>query len=36
MRIGFLMPLICFIFIAAYAFSWSALERRDAGHEVAD
>jgi FHS family L-fucose permease-like MFS transporter len=36
MRIGFLMPLICFIFIAAYAFSWPALERRDAGHEVAD
>jgi FHS family L-fucose permease-like MFS transporter len=36
MRIGFLMPLICFIFIAAYAFSWPVLERRDAGHEVAD
>jgi FHS family L-fucose permease-like MFS transporter len=36
MRIGFLMPLGCFLAIAAYALAWPALERRDAGHEVAD
>jgi fucose permease len=30
MRIGFLMPLLCFIFIAAYAASWRTLEARDA------
>jgi FHS family L-fucose permease-like MFS transporter len=36
MRIGFLMPLGCFICIAAYALAWPALERLDAGHEVVD
>jgi FHS family L-fucose permease-like MFS transporter len=36
MRIGFLMPLGCFIAIVAYALAWPALERRDAGHEVTD
>ena len=36
MRIGFLMPLGCFIFIVAYALMWPALERRDSGHEVLD
>jgi FHS family L-fucose permease-like MFS transporter len=36
MRIGFLMPLACFIYIVFYAFSWPAMERRDAGHPVVD
>ena len=36
MRTGFIMPLICFVFIAAYAALWPALERTDAGHTVAD
>lgn len=36
MRIGFLMPLGCFIAIAAYALAWPELERRDAGHAVMD
>jgi FHS family L-fucose permease-like MFS transporter len=36
MRIGFLMPLFCFIAITAYAVAWPALDRHDAGHEVAD
>lgn len=36
MRIGFLMPLGCFIAIVAYALAWPALERRDAGHAVED
>lgn len=36
MRIGFLMPLGCFIFIVFYALLWPAMERRDAGHAVAD
>jgi FHS family L-fucose permease-like MFS transporter len=36
MRIGFLMPLVCFVAIAIYAMTWPALERHDAGHEVAD
>ncbi len=30
MRVGFLMPLLCFVFIAAYAASWQKLEARDA------
>jgi len=30
MRIGFLMPLLCFIFIALYGASWRKLEARDA------
>jgi len=30
MRIGFLMPLLCFIFIAYYGASWAKLEARDA------
>jgi fucose permease len=30
MRIGFLMPLLCFVCIAAYAASWRKLEARDA------
>ena len=36
MRIGFLMPLVCFVAIAAYAMTWPLLERHDAGREVAD
>ena len=30
MRTGFLMPLICFVFIAIYGASWQKLEARDA------
>jgi hypothetical protein len=30
MRIGFLMPLLCFIFIAFYGAAWQKLEARDA------
>jgi fucose permease len=30
MRIGFLMPLLCFLFIAFYGASWEKLESRDA------
>jgi FHS family L-fucose permease-like MFS transporter len=29
MRIGFLMPLICFIFIALYGMIWQKLENKD-------
>jgi FHS family L-fucose permease-like MFS transporter len=36
MRYGFIMPLGCFIYVAAYAAFWPALERLDTGHEVAD
>jgi FHS family L-fucose permease-like MFS transporter len=36
MRVGFLMPLLCFVLIAAYAAFWPALESQDSGHEVAD
>jgi FHS family L-fucose permease-like MFS transporter len=36
MRIGFVVPLVCFICIAAYAAFWPALERLDTGHHVAD
>jgi len=36
MRIGFVMPLGCFVAIAGYAVAWPALERRDTGHDVAD
>ncbi len=36
MRIGFVMPLICFIYVTFYAAFWPALERLDTGHEVAD
>jgi len=36
MRIGFVMPLICFIYITFYAAFWPALERLDVGHEVQD
>ena len=31
MRTGFLMPLLCFAFIAFYGFSWVALEAKDSG-----
>jgi fucose permease len=30
MRIGFLMPLICFVFIALYGLAWRKLEAKDA------
>jgi FHS family L-fucose permease-like MFS transporter len=36
MRYGFIMPLICFVYVAFYAAFWPALERLDTGHEVAD
>ena len=36
MRIGFVMPLICFLYVMFYAAFWPALERIDTGHEVAD
>jgi len=36
MRIGFIVPLVCFVFIALYAAFWPALERLDTGHEVKD
>jgi len=36
MRIGFVMPLICFLYVMFYAAFWPALERSDTGHEVAD
>lgn len=36
MRSSFSLPLICFLAIAVYALVWPALERHDAGHEVAD
>lgn len=29
MRVGFLMPLICFVIIAAYSLAWPALEAKD-------
>jgi len=31
MRVGFLMPLICFVFIAFYGAVWQKLEAKDAG-----
>jgi FHS family L-fucose permease-like MFS transporter len=34
MRTGFIMPLVCFVFITAYAAFWPLLERTDAGHAV--
>ncbi len=36
MRFGYIVPLICFVFIAAYAAFWPALEKMDSGHEVVD
>jgi len=36
MRFGFIVPLVCFVFIALYAAFWPALERLDTGHEVVD
>jgi hypothetical protein len=30
MRVGFIIPLICFSFIAAYAMNWAKLEAMDA------
>ena len=36
MRIGFIMPLICFLYVMFYAAFWPKLERIDTGHEVAD
>jgi FHS family L-fucose permease-like MFS transporter len=30
MRVGFIIPLICFSFIAAYAANWAKLETADA------
>lgn len=36
MRVGFLMPLICFAYITGYAIFWPLLEKKDTGHAVAD
>jgi len=36
MSTGFIMPLFCFAVVMVYAALWPALERMDAGHEVAD
>ncbi len=36
MRIGFVMPLFCFLYVMFYAAFWPALERFDTGHEVED
>jgi FHS family L-fucose permease-like MFS transporter len=36
MRIGFIMPLICFVYVMLYAAFWPALERLDTGHAVRD
>lgn len=36
MRIGFVVPLICFLYVMFYAAFWPALERLDTVHEVAD
>jgi MFS transporter, FHS family, L-fucose permease len=36
MRIGFVMPLVCFAYVMFYAAFWPALERLDTGHEVVD
>jgi FHS family L-fucose permease-like MFS transporter len=36
MRVGFVMPLICFVYITLYAAFWPTLEWLDTGHEVAD
>ena len=36
MRYGFIMPLICFVYVAVYAAIWPWLERLDSGHDVAD
>jgi FHS family L-fucose permease-like MFS transporter len=34
MRIGFFMPLICFVYVTLYAAFWPALERLDSGRNV--
>jgi FHS family L-fucose permease-like MFS transporter len=36
MRIGFLIPLACFAFVAAYGASWRVLKARDATPQLAD
>ncbi len=36
MRMGFLMPLFCFLFVTAYATLWPMLEKLDTGHAVRD
>jgi len=29
MRVGFALPLVCFVFIAAYGMIWQKLENKD-------
>ena len=36
MRIGFVMPLVCFLYVTFYAAFWPTLERVDTGHAVVD
>jgi len=34
MRIGFVVPLVCFVFVALYAFAWAGLSRMDSTPSV--
>jgi MFS transporter, FHS family, L-fucose permease len=36
MSVGFVMPLICFVYVAVYAALWPLLARCDTGHAVTD
>ena len=36
MRFGFIMPLICFAYVTAYAAIWPKLEQFDTGHRIED
>jgi hypothetical protein len=33
MRVGFVVPLICFVFIAIYGAFWQLLEAKDVGSD---
>jgi FHS family L-fucose permease-like MFS transporter len=34
MRVGFVVPLVCFVFIAIYGAMWQKLEAKDAGNDA--
>lgn len=36
MRVGFIVPTVCFVFIAIYGMIWKSLESRDAGEGASD
>lgn len=36
MRVGFVLPTVCFVFIALYGAYWPKLEYKDTGHQVAE